>query len=190
MIDKIFGGKEYRISQYFGGNLAMYERYGMLGHNGIDFACPVGTPIYATHDGIIKIKDQKDKAYGLHIRIISNKYEVVYGHLSEEFVQEGEYVKKGQMIGYSGNSGYSTGAHLHYGIRKIKGGKVQNYKNGYYGYIDPLTINMEKDKFIEWAKSANLITKDKDWHNSSPTWYELIVFANRLCKYLKETYLK
>jgi len=131
--------KNFRISQYFGENPQIYKRFKMDGHNGLDFACPTGTPIYAGFDGIAKIKDDKDKGYGLHVRVIGNKTETVYAHLSKVFIQEGQMVRAGiSKLGDSGNTGFSTGSHLHLGLRKVDGGRVLEYNNGYKGYINPL----------------------------------------------------
>jgi len=124
----------------------MYKQFGMNGHNGIDFGVPEGTPVFAGFDGRCKVKDSKSEGYGLHIKLRSSyrKREAVYGHLSRVTVKDGEDVHVGDLIGYTGNTGFSTGPHLHFGFRRLiaKSGdvfkwEVENYENGYYGYVDP-----------------------------------------------------
>lgn len=151
-----FGWKQIRptISQLFGkdfvwidGKLA-YARYGMLGHNGIDIAVPEGTPVFAPCNGKIKVKNEGTSGYGLHVKIRGwhGAKEVCLAHLSEAVVTDGQNINLGELIGYSGNTGYSTGAHLHFGFRflnpehgkDIFEWKVRDYNNGYKGYLDPL----------------------------------------------------
>ena len=137
-----------RITQHFGINPQMYSQYGMKGHNGIDVGVPIGTPIFASMDGEVEVIDSGVQGYGLHVKI-RNPYkatEMVFGHLSRANVPDGHKVNMGEVIGYSGNSGYSTGPHLHFGYRLLKPGKqnelwkwkVLDYNNGYFGYIDIL----------------------------------------------------
>ena len=88
-------------------------------HKGIDFKTPIGTPVYATASG--QIKDSKDlhANYGNTIIIKHDEtYTTLYAHLSKLNVKPGQKVQKGDLIGYSGNSGASTGPHLHYEVRK------------------------------------------------------------------------
>lgn len=86
-------------------------------HKGVDLAAPTGTPIYATADGIVG-KAQWFSSYGLYIRIDHGaKLETRYAHMSKLAVAAGERVKKGEIIGYVGSTGRSTGPHLHYEVR-------------------------------------------------------------------------
>ena len=73
-----------RINQYFGGNYVTYVRFGMKGHNGIDFGCPIGTPIFAPFDGEVTALETTD-GYGIHAKIRSRDklLECVLGHLSQ-----------------------------------------------------------------------------------------------------------
>jgi murein DD-endopeptidase MepM/ murein hydrolase activator NlpD len=93
-------------------------------HNGVDFAVPVGTPVYATGDGIIE-QAGMNSGYGLTIRIRHPKAERVtlYAHLSRaaEGIRQGVRVQRGQLIAYSGNTGLSTAPHLHYEIHDLNG---------------------------------------------------------------------
>lgn len=86
-------------------------------HQGIDLAAPTGTPIYATADGIVD-RAEWFSSYGLFIEINHGaELETRYAHLSRLDVAEGERVKKGDIIGYVGSTGRSTGPHLHYEVR-------------------------------------------------------------------------
>ena len=92
-------------------------------HNGLDIGAPIGTPVFAADDGIIEAVDNNDKnyyrkyQYGKYILIKhNNNMATLYAHLSKYVVSEGNSVKRGDLIGYSGNTGYSTGPHLHLGV--------------------------------------------------------------------------
>ena len=86
-------------------------------HKGIDIAAPTGTPIYATADGQVTRADWFS-SYGLYISIDhGGDLETRYAHLSKLSVADGERVKKGDLIGYVGSTGRSTGPHLHYEVR-------------------------------------------------------------------------
>jgi len=86
-------------------------------HSGIDFAAPKGTPIFATADGKVTRADNKIRGYGKHIRINhGNDFETLYSHLSEMDVRVGQKVKRGEIIGYVGNTGKSLVSHLHYEV--------------------------------------------------------------------------
>lgn len=111
-----------RVSQNFG-STAFARQGGYRGkfHNGMDIAAPLGTPIYAAEDGkVIKI-DNQDKycpkgAYGRYIVIgHTNNLTTLYAHLSlvDQAITEGKEVKRGELIGYVGRTGYATGPHLH-----------------------------------------------------------------------------
>ncbi|MGB3806821.1 MAG: M23 family metallopeptidase [Erythrobacter sp.] len=86
-------------------------------HNGIDLAAPTGTPIYATADGIVGRADHFS-SYGLYVSIDHGaELETRYAHMSRIAVSAGERVRKGDVIGYVGSTGRSTGPHLHYEVR-------------------------------------------------------------------------
>ncbi|KAF2959589.1 M23 family metallopeptidase [Thermotoga sp. 38H-to] len=85
-------------------------------HSGVDISAPEGTPIFAAESGVVEFAG-KNGGYGLMIKIKSASYEHIYGHLSQIDVYEGQYVKKGQIIGRVGNTGLSTGPHLHFEVR-------------------------------------------------------------------------
>ena len=86
-------------------------------HKGIDMAGPVGTPIYATADGIVG-RSQWVRGYGNYIEINhGNEIQTRYGHMSRLNVKANARVKSGDLIGFMGSTGRSTGSHLHYEVR-------------------------------------------------------------------------
>ena len=86
-------------------------------HHGVDLAAPTGTPVYATADGLVGRAD-RFSSYGLFISIDHGAdIETRYAHLSRLAVAAGERVEKGELIGYVGSTGRSTGPHLHYEVR-------------------------------------------------------------------------
>ena len=103
-------------------------------HYGMDFSARKGTPIYATGNGVVKRADNRSSGYGKHIRIDHDfGYVSLYAHLSKYNVRRGQRVKRGDIIGYVGNTGRSVGPHLHYEIFKDK--KRINPLNFYYGNL-------------------------------------------------------
>ncbi len=87
-------------------------------HNGMDFRASIGTPILAAEDGeVMAVGNNGNVQYGKYVLIKhNNNLATIYGHLSRQIVKSGSTVKRGQVIGYSGNTGYSTGPHLHFGV--------------------------------------------------------------------------
>jgi murein DD-endopeptidase MepM/ murein hydrolase activator NlpD len=104
-------------------------------HAGMDFSAKVGTPIYATGDGKV-IKVIRSSSYGKYIVIDHGfGYETLYAHLNEFKVKKGDKVKRGEIIGLVGNTGMSSGPHLHYEVHK--NGKVVNPVNFYHNDLTP-----------------------------------------------------
>ncbi len=86
-------------------------------HNGVDLAAPRGTPVYATADGVVEMA-RYFGSYGNYVQIgHGGDLETRYAHLSSYTVRDGEEVRKGDLIGYVGSTGRSTGPHLHYEVR-------------------------------------------------------------------------
>ena len=102
-------------------------------HTGLDFTADIGTEIYATGDGVVESIESKYSGYGQHV-IINHGfgYESLYAHMSRVAVRPGQKVRRGQIIGYVGNTGTSTGPHLHYEVMK-NGEKVDP---SFYFYSD------------------------------------------------------
>ncbi len=87
-------------------------------HGGVDVACPSGSRVYAARSGKV-VYTGFDGGYGLLIKIQhTHRYETYYGHLSRILVKTGDTVNRGMLIGLSGNTGRSTGPHLHFEVRK------------------------------------------------------------------------
>ena len=88
----------------------------MLNHNGIDFRATTGTPVYALQDGVVFNARNEPKGYGLVVRIRHDNGDIsLYAHLTGISVLNGEKVKQGDIIGFVGSTGASTGPHLHFG---------------------------------------------------------------------------
>ena len=103
-------------------------------HYGMDFSARKGTPIYATGNGTVKRADNRSSGFGKHIRIDHGfGYVSLYAHLSKYNVRRGQKVKRGDVIGFVGNTGRSRGPHLHYEI--LKDNKKINPLNFYYGNL-------------------------------------------------------
>jgi murein DD-endopeptidase MepM/ murein hydrolase activator NlpD len=87
-------------------------------HEGMDFSAPIGTEVYATGDGVVKRVIRSQGGYGNHIEIDHGfGYSTVYAHLNDFNVKRGQKIKRGDVIGFVGNTGKSTGPHLHYEVR-------------------------------------------------------------------------
>lgn len=107
-----------RISSFYGYRIhPIYKR--RVFHDGLDFSAPSGTKIYAAADGVIE--KAKRSRYGYGNTIVINHgygYKTVYAHMKSFAVRRGKKVKRGQVIGYVGNSGLSTAPHLHYEVQR------------------------------------------------------------------------
>lgn len=120
-----------RISQVFGANKAYYSKFGLAGHEGIDYASPVGTSIKAAASGVVTYAGWHTN-YGNYMKIShSDGTSTGYAHLSYFAVRSGHIVKQGDVIGKTGNTGNSTGAHLHFMLL------TKDIRNGYGGAINP-----------------------------------------------------
>ena len=120
-----------------------YRRHPILGvskmHTGVDWAAPSGTPIYSSGNGIVE-KAGLESGYGKYIRIRhANGYETAYGHMTAfaRGIDPGVRVRQGQVIGFVGSTGLSTGAHLHYEI------VVNNV------FVDPMRIRLPRGRVLE-----------------------------------------
>jgi murein DD-endopeptidase MepM/ murein hydrolase activator NlpD len=102
-------------------------------HQGMDFTAPAGTPIYATADGVVEAAGFSSDGYGNKVLINHGfGYQTLYGHMIKVNAQPGQSVARGQVIGYVGSTGKSTGPHCHYEVIK-RGAKVDPI---YYFYND------------------------------------------------------
>ena len=155
-----------KISQYFNERPAFYKPLGFKGHPGIDYAIRVGTPIVSVLWGEIIEIGWSNKGWGAYIKIKYDNYIAIYAHLSVINVVRGCYVTKGQKIGRSGNTGLSSGPHLHFGIQDPK-----KINNGNKGYIDPLLFLQESDnsykKKLDKIKNEIEQIKEDAWTKKS-----------------------
>lgn len=105
-------------------------------HWGMDFSMPSGSEIYATGDGTV-IKTKRGRGYGIYVVIKHNYggYETLYAHMKKAAVKPGKKVKRGEIIGYVGNTGVSTAPHLHYEVHK--NGRKVNPINYYFNDLSP-----------------------------------------------------
>jgi len=88
-------------------------------HAGLDFTAPQGTPIYASANGVVKVAAHLGTGYGNHVVINHGYgYETLYGHMFKIKAKAGQRLKRGEIIGYVGSTGKSTGPHCHYEVRK------------------------------------------------------------------------
>lgn len=119
-------------------------------HAGLDFAAPQGTPIYATADGTVKEAGFSDGGYGNHVIINhSYGYETVYGHMVKVKAREGQKVRRGEIIGYVGSTGKSTGPHCHYEVHK--NGQKLDPVYFFYNDLSP----QQFDQLLKRASSSN-----------------------------------
>jgi murein DD-endopeptidase MepM/ murein hydrolase activator NlpD len=121
-LKKIASGFGYRIHP-------IYKTYKM--HEGIDFTAPSGTPIYATGNGRIELAEQGHRGYGNHVVINHGfGYQSLYAHMHRISVKKGQAVKRGELVGYVGNTGLSAAPHLHYEV--MKNGRKVNPINYFF----------------------------------------------------------
>lgn len=117
-------------------------------HEGLDFSAPIGTPVYATADGTVRTSSWQS-AYGNMVEIDHGfNYTTRYAHLSKLIARPGQNVKRGDLIGLVGNTGKSTGPHLHYEVRYR--GAAQNPVNYYFLDLSP----EQYDEIIRLADNA------------------------------------
>ncbi len=119
-------------------------------HKGLDFAAPQGTPIYATANGTVAVAGFTDGGYGNHVEINHGYgYETIYGHMVKVKVHSGESVTRGEVIGWVGSTGKSTGPHCHYEIH-VNGEAVDPV---YFFYND---INPDQfDRLLKIASTGS-----------------------------------
>ena len=157
------------------------EYYGPNGHNGIDVSVPVGTPIYASHDGEAAGYEERDehgnfKGYGRYISVRNREqdFKTEYCHL-DKVVKTGQ-VKARELIGISGNTGNSTGPHLHYVLKAPKAINPMPYLvwfdhmseqevmalQSLEGYSDPEGVTFWTGKTLGEYLKARLLDKVKE----------------------------
>jgi len=122
-------------------------------HEGVDITAPRGTPVYATADGTVSRK-QSQSGYGTTVILDHGySYETLYAHLSKRIVKPGQKVKRGELIGYVGNTGFSLGSHLYYEV--WKNGTPVNPVHFFVSDITPEEYNaiLESSKIMNQSLS-------------------------------------
>lgn len=136
----------YRISSTFGRRTDPITGRS-ASHEGVDFACKVGNPIYSTADGVVESVRSEYFGYGKHVVINHGfGYKTRYAHMDEIAVKEGDKLLRGRFIGTAGNTGKSTGPHLHYEVL---------YRSAHvnpYNYYD---LNMTPEEYASLTMSVN-----------------------------------
>ena len=140
-LSRIASGFGYRVDP-------IYKTIKM--HAGLDFTAPQGTPIYATADGLIKTAANTGNGYGNHV-IINHGYgyETLYGHMVRIKARVGQRVNRGDLIGYVGSTGKSTGPHCHYEVHK----NGQKLDPAYFFYND--LSPQQFDELLKRASASN-----------------------------------
>lgn len=124
-----------RIASGFGYRIHPIYKTSIM-HTGLDFTAPAGTEIYATGNGIVEKVEYEGRGYGNNVIIKHGYgYQTLFGHMSRVKVRTGQKVNRGDVIGFVGNTGTSTGPHLHYEV--IKNDKKINPVNFFYNDLTP-----------------------------------------------------
>lgn len=138
-----------RIASGFGNRIDPHYKTPSM-HWGIDFTAKTGTEIYATADGVVKVSGRNRGGFGNHVRIEHGfGYLTLYGHMSQVAVKKGQRVKRGDVIGYVGSTGKSTGPHLHYEVHK--NGHPIDPVNFFFNDLTPA----EYDKVLQLSTAPN-----------------------------------
>jgi len=151
MLNQIPSGspvKDARTSSEYGKRRhPVTKKYTM--HRGLDFAVNTGTPIYAPADGVIEVVRPSNKGSGNFLRIQhSFGFSSSYSHMKKFSVKSGEFVEKGDLVGYSGNSGLSSGPHLHYEVRFV--GRALNPRSFVDWDVNNFDSIFKKERGIRW----------------------------------------
>jgi hypothetical protein len=142
---------QFRLTQAFGENPRVYRRFGLPGHNGLDWGMPVGTDILAVDEGFVIRVEEDPNGFGKFIKLQHCWGQSLYAHLNEFRVVLNQPVQQGQVIALSGNTGFSTGPHLHFGMRI----KPYDKADGWYGYTNP-------QRFLRWPPAGPITTAAAD----------------------------
>ena len=154
-----------RLTRGWGANPEYYKRYSyggvaLRGHNGLDYGVVVGTGVFAVADGVVVEIRYDERGFGHYIKLKHDWGQSLYAHLHTAGVLHGDFVTEGQVIALSGNTGNSTGPHLHFAIR------IDPYQrnDGWGGFSDPtayMSIVPQEGKEIgmrkgEWIDKFNV----------------------------------
>ncbi|MBO9581540.1 MAG: M23 family metallopeptidase [Sphingobium sp.] len=171
-----------RLSSNFGARTDPFNGHKRM-HQGVDIAGPLGTPVYATADGVVAVAEFNNGGYGNLVEIDhGNGLQTRYGHLSRLIAQPNEFVRRGQLIGLMGSTGRSTGSHLHYEVR-IDGNAVNPlpYIDGtnYEIALANAKSHVDMDDVDEIAMGGPEAKKSSDFggYNRAPVARKTVVHA-------------
>ncbi|WP_434777319.1 M23 family metallopeptidase [Neisseria sp. Ec49-e6-T10] len=147
-------GQEAQITSDFGMRIHPVNG-GNKAHNGTDIRAQIGTPVQTTADGIVVFANTQN-GYGKVIKIEhAYGFQTIYAHLDEILVKEGQLITKDSLIAKSGNTGISSGAHLHYEVRYL--GQPLDAANFIYWNEQQFDYAFKNEKGIKWAFFINKI---------------------------------
>lgn len=124
------------VTQWFAENPAVYSQFGLAGHNGLDYGAPAGTPVLAAWAGTCSVGSDP-QGYGNFVHVTNGMAVMLYAHLRRVLVAEGDKVSAEQPLGEVGSTGFSTGSHLHWGIKFLNGRNP-----AYRDWVDPLPFRV------------------------------------------------
>lgn len=129
-------------------------------HGGTDLRAKMGTPVYATADGVVEWSGKHNSGFGNLVKLDHNYgFATLYGHLSKTIVAIGDYVRQGDLVGYSGNTGLSSAPHLHYEVRHLHRRLApQAFMDWSWDNYDELFTREEKIKWDSLAKTLRKAT--------------------------------
>jgi murein DD-endopeptidase MepM/ murein hydrolase activator NlpD len=135
------------ITQAYGRTRFAERAYKTGEHNGIDFRASVGTPIFAAEDGTVwAANDNGRLQYGKYVLVKhDNNLATLYAHLSRQIVREGAIVKRGDLIGYAGATGYATGPHLHFSVYWAPSVELKNFPGA--GLV-PIGVTVNPEEYL------------------------------------------
>lgn len=134
-------------------------------HYGLDFGGKIGTPIHATADGMVEFAGFNKGGYG-NLVVLSHNFgfKTAYGHMLKNLqVKSGDFVKKGEIIGFLGNSGRSTGPHLHYEIKFIK--RALDPQNFVALDVKNFDSVAKRENRVNWSALSSAIFQDLSFHS-------------------------
>lgn len=150
----------------------VYERDAL--HGGIDFRARSGTPVHATADGVVEFASSSaGSGLGRMVRVVHDfGFSTIYAHLSEFEVQVGDYVRKGQLVAYSGNTGVTDAPHLHYEVRYL--GRRLDPGPFLEWSIDRYDRVFEQEERVQWESLAEAIRRktgapERPWSQPAPS---------------------
>ncbi len=165
--------KEYPVTQDWNDPRyrSSYTKFGLLGHNGVDYGVPAGTRIVAPHGGKIVENLLDSTGYGWYVKIENDNEGSILGHFKEQSqCKVGTEVRQGDLVGLSGSTGNSTGPHLHWGYYRFP----RKRDNGFSGTVDQthwlgletfedemLYERAEKEKYKKEARNLREVTQSQ-----------------------------